>query len=65
MTRLIRTLMGPIDALRECLSLFKAGFCYEDGCWKRHGRIFYSRSRAVDHLRALMLGRAIERSVQR
>jgi hypothetical protein len=65
MTRLIKILMGPIDALRECMALFRAGFYLERGWWSHGGRLFYSRRSAVEHMRMMMVEHAIERSMSR
>jgi hypothetical protein len=65
MTRLIRTLMGPIDALRECMALFRAGFYLERGWWSIDGRPFYSRRAAVEHMREAMIHQAVRRSAVR
>lgn len=63
MRRLIRTLMGPIDAVRESMALFRAGFYLERGWWSLGGRLFYSRQAAVEHLRAMQIRHAITRSL--
>jgi hypothetical protein len=65
MTTLIKKLMGPIDALRECMALFRAGFCLERGWWSHNDRMFYSRRAAVEHMRLMMVNHAIERSLRK
>lgn len=65
MTTLIKKLMGPIDALRECMALFRAGFHLEEGHWALDDRLFYSRQAAAEHMRSVMVRHAIERSLQK